>query len=52
MPQKTLYHLQSLKGTKGVLTNKYAEIVGRRYYGGCEYIDIEQIDQAKELWCC
>lgn len=37
-----------------VLTNKYAEgYPGRRYYGGCEYIDvIEQaaIDRAKELF--
>ena len=36
------------------LTNKYAEgYPGRRYYGGCEYIDvIEQaaIDRAKELF--
>ncbi|MDP9325031.1 MAG: serine hydroxymethyltransferase [Candidatus Dormibacteraeota bacterium] len=37
-----------------VLTNKYAEgYPGRRYYGGCEYIDqIEQlaIDRVKELF--
>lgn len=37
-----------------ILTNKYAEgYPGRRYYGGCEYIDvIEQaaIDRAKELF--
>jgi glycine hydroxymethyltransferase len=37
-----------------VLTNKYAEgYPGKRYYGGCEYIDvIEQlaIDRAKELF--
>lgn len=37
-----------------VLTNKYAEgYPGRRYYGGCEYIDqVEQlaIDRAKELF--
>ncbi|WP_091601078.1 serine hydroxymethyltransferase [Arthrobacter koreensis] len=37
-----------------VLTNKYAEgYPGRRYYGGCEYVDvIEQlaIDRAKELF--
>ncbi len=39
-----------------VLTNKYAEgYPGRRYYGGCEYVDvIEQIaiDRAKTLFGC
>lgn len=43
-----------LKAQGRVLTNKYAEgYPGRRYYGGCEYIDvIEQaaIDRAKELF--
>ncbi|MCT3556778.1 serine hydroxymethyltransferase [Lentilactobacillus buchneri] len=37
-----------------VLTNKYAEgYPGRRYYGGCEYIDVVEqlaIDRAKELF--
>ncbi len=37
-----------------VLTNKYAEgYPGRRYYGGCEYVDIAEqlaIDRAKELF--
>ncbi len=37
-----------------VLTNKYAEgYPGRRYYGGCEYVDIGEqlaIDRAKELF--
>ena len=37
-----------------ILTNKYAEgYPGRRYYGGCEYVDIiEQaaIDRVKELY--
>ena len=36
-----------------MLTNKYAEgYSGRRYYGGCEYIDVVEtlaIDRAKEL---
>ena len=39
-----------------VLTNKYAEgYPGRRYYGGCEYVDIAEqlaIDRAKELFDC
>lgn len=39
-----------------VLTNKYAEgYPGRRYYGGCEYVDIvEQLarDRAKALFDC
>ena len=39
-----------------VLTNKYAEgYPGRRYYGGCEYVDIAEtlaIDRAKQLFGC
>ncbi|NPD21627.1 serine hydroxymethyltransferase [Alterinioella nitratireducens] len=39
-----------------VMTNKYAEgYPGRRYYGGCEYVDIAEtlaIDRAKELFGC
>ncbi|SVE10623.1 uncharacterized protein METZ01_LOCUS463477, partial [marine metagenome] len=37
-----------------VLTNKYAEgYPGRRYYGGCEYVDIAEslaIERAKTLF--
>lgn len=37
-----------------VLTNKYAEgYPGRRYYGGCEYVDVAEslaIDRAKQLF--
>src|SRR5210317_2288169 len=40
----------------GVMTNKYAEgYPGRRYYGGCQYVDIAEeiaIDRAKELFGC
>ena len=39
-----------------VLTNKYAEgYPGRRYYGGCEYVDVAEelaIDRAKRLFNC
>ena len=39
-----------------VLTNKYAEgLPGRRYYGGCEYVDIVEqiaIDRARKLFNC
>ena len=40
----------------GVMTNKYAEgYPGRRYYGGCQYVDIAEnlaIDRAKQLFNC
>lgn len=43
-----------LKAQGSVLTNKYAEgYPGRRYYGGCEFIDVieqEAIDRAKKLF--
>jgi glycine hydroxymethyltransferase len=39
-----------------VLTNKYAEgYPGRRYYGGCQYVDIAEelaIERAKKLFNC
>ncbi len=39
-----------------VLTNKYAEgYPGRRYYGGCEYVDVAEelaIERAKRLFDC
>ncbi|RED14367.1 serine hydroxymethyltransferase [Pontivivens insulae] len=39
-----------------VMTNKYAEgYPGRRYYGGCEYVDVAEnlaIDRAKQLFDC
>ncbi|MEM7719120.1 MAG: serine hydroxymethyltransferase [Pseudomonadota bacterium] len=39
-----------------VMTNKYAEgYPGRRYYGGCQYVDIAEyiaIDRAKALFQC
>ncbi len=43
-----------LQAVGSPLTNKYAEgYPGRRYYGGCEYVDIVEqlaIDRAKELF--
>jgi len=39
-----------------VMTNKYAEgYSGRRYYGGCEYVDVAEnlaIERAKKLFGC
>ena len=43
-----------LEAQGSVLTNKYAEgYPGRRYYGGCEFIDVAEriaVDRAKELF--
>ncbi|KAA5543749.1 serine hydroxymethyltransferase [Roseiconus nitratireducens] len=48
----TSYAVMQAAGS--VLTNKYAEgYPGRRYYGGCEYVDVVEtlaIDRAKELF--
>ena len=45
-----------LEAQGSVLTNKYAEgYPGRRYYGGCEYVDVSEqlaIDRARELFSC
>jgi len=45
-----------LEAQGSIMTNKYAEgYPGRRYYGGCEYIDIVEllaIDRLKELFGC
>ena len=45
-----------LEAQGSVLTNKYAEgYPGRRYYGGCVYVDIAEqlaIDRAKKLFDC
>jgi len=47
---------QVLRAQGSVLTNKYAEgYPGKRYYGGCEYIDIAEalaIERAKKLFHC
>ena len=45
-----------LEAQGSVLTNKYAEgYSGRRYYGGCEYVDVVEtlaIERAKQLFRC
>jgi glycine hydroxymethyltransferase len=45
-----------LEAQGSVLTNKYAEgYPGRRYYGGCEYVDVAEelaIARAKKLFGC
>ena len=43
-----------LEAQGSVLTNKYAEgYPGRRYYGGCQYVDVAEtlaIERAKKLF--
>ena len=43
-----------LEAQGSILTNKYAEgYPGRRYYGGCEFVDVAEqlaIDRAKQLF--
>ena len=45
-----------LEAQGSILTNKYAEgYPGRRYYGGCEYVDVIEtlaIERAKQLFNC
>jgi len=45
-----------LEAQGSILTNKYAEgYPGKRYYGGCEYVDIAEelaIERAKKLFNC
>ncbi|MEW6425267.1 MAG: serine hydroxymethyltransferase, partial [Bacillota bacterium] len=46
--------LAVLEAQGSILTNKYAEgYPGRRYYGGCQYVDIAEqlaIDRAKQIF--
>jgi glycine hydroxymethyltransferase len=53
---ENIVSLAVLEAQGSVLTNKYAEgYPGRRYYGGCEYVDIAEalaIDRAKKLFAC
>ena len=45
-----------LQAQGSVMTNKYAEgYPGRRYYGGCEYVDVAErlaIGRAKNIFNC
>src|SRR5690625_4987128 len=53
---ENIVSLAELEAQGSVLTNKYAEgYPGRRYYGGCEAVDIVEelaISRAKELFGC
>ena len=53
---ENIVSLAVLEAQGSVLTNKYAEgYPGRRYYGGCEYVDVAErlaIERAKELFDC
>jgi len=53
---ENIVSLAVLEAQGSVLTNKYAEgYPGRRYYGGCEYVDVAEtlaIERAKKLFNC
>ena len=54
IPSENFVSLAVLEALGSVLTNKYSEgYVGKRYYGGCENIDVVEqlaIDRAKQLF--
>ncbi|MBU2542877.1 serine hydroxymethyltransferase [Patescibacteria group bacterium] len=54
IPSENFVSLAVLESLGSVLTNKYSEgYPGKRYYGGCEFIDIVEqlaIDRAKEIF--
>ncbi len=54
IPSENFVSLAVLESLGSVLTNKYSEgYPGKRYYGGCEFIDIVEqlaIDRAKQLF--
>lgn len=56
IPSENYVSTAVLEALGSVLTNKYSEgYPGKRYYHGCEYIDIveqEAIDRAKQLFGC
>ena len=53
---ENIVSLAVMEAQGSVLTNKYAEgYSGRRYYGGCEHVDIVEtlaIERAKKLFGC
>ena len=53
---ENIVSLAALEAQGSVLTNKYAEgYPGRRYYGGCEYVDVAEelaVKRARELFGC
>ncbi len=53
---ENIVSLAVLEAQGSILTNKYAEgYPGRRYYGGCEYVDVVEdlaINRAKQLFGC
>jgi glycine hydroxymethyltransferase len=53
---ENIVSLAVLEAQGSVLTNKYAEgYPGRRYYGGCEYVDVAEelaIERARRLFNC
>ncbi len=54
IPSENFVSLAVLESLVSILTNKYSEgYPGKRYYGGCEYIDIVEqlaIDRAREIF--
>jgi len=54
IPSENFVSLAVLEALGSILTNKYSEgYVGKRYYGGCEYIDVGEqlaIERAKQLF--
>ena len=54
IPSENFVSEAVLEATASVFTNKYAEgYPGKRYYGGCEYVDIVEqlaIDRVKQLF--
>jgi glycine hydroxymethyltransferase len=56
IPSENYVSLAVLEANGSLLTNKYAEgYPGKRYYGGCEHIDVVEqlaIDRLKKLFGC